>query len=348
MKSTRRGTLVRATWRQCGAALRVRLRAFVDKSCRTMRGRFVTQKPRSFRRFVAEQAACTPGTPGCGACASNADCADERYCAKPVGDCDAGGTCEPRPDACTREHVPVCGCDGVTYSNRCVAAAKGVNVARPGRCESERCGGFKGVDCPVGEFCELPPRQCNVMDLPGRCVPVPDACILVYDPVCGCDGVTYGNDCDRRAAKAQKAHAGKCRDGCEICEPKTCGGIAGTPCPPGELCDLPAGECHGADLQGVCVDTSGACPEVYQPVCGCDGVTYPNDCARRAAQAQKAHDGKCNLPCADACECEKSAPLPDWCSTLLCPACGCTWVCESGRCDVEVQSPPPPPACTVP
>jgi hypothetical protein len=391
IKVTRRGTVVKAAWPHCGDALRVRLRAIVGKSCGTMHGRFTTRRPRTARRFFAERKACEPGTSGCGACHTNADCgADHLYCAKPGGQCDAGGACLQRPQGCTREYIPVCGCDGVTYSNRCDAAAHGANVGHAGPCDGERCGGFKGVECSEDEFCELPPRQCDVLDLTGRCVAVPDACVQVYDPVCGCDGVTYGNDCDRQAAKAQKAHDGRCADECKdacdcarthifpepcplecatcdnywtcddgtcvphcgpvpqpppVCEPRICGGIAGVPCPNGQLCDLPAGECGTADLQGVCVDEPGACPDIYRPVCGCDGITYSNECERLAAYAQKDHDGECGFPCADACDCEKSAPLPAWCDALLCPACGCTWVCESLRCEVQIESPPPPSAC---
>jgi hypothetical protein len=66
-------------------------------------------------------------------CFDNLDCGEggffDPYCSKPVGKCEGPGTCQRRPDICSTVYEPVCGCDGVTYTNQCNANANGFSVA---------------------------------------------------------------------------------------------------------------------------------------------------------------------------------------------------------------------------
>ncbi|HHI88662.1 MAG TPA: serine protease, partial [Hellea balneolensis] len=88
--------------------------------------------------FPPPQSTPVPGGKMCGGLAG-LRCGAGEYCHyRPEAQCGAAdqtGVCRPRPQICTREYVPVCGCDGRTYGNACTANGNGTSVLHAGPCQ---------------------------------------------------------------------------------------------------------------------------------------------------------------------------------------------------------------------
>ncbi|NXL07802.1 IOVO protein, partial [Mesembrinibis cayennensis] len=166
--------------------------------------------------------------------------------------------------ACTKILSPICGTDGVTYSNECLLCAYnieyGTNVSKD---HDGECKEVVPVDCS---------RYPNTTNEEGKVVLL---CNKDLNPVCGTDGVTYGNECLLCARNLRE------------------NGFWGQTNGPSSLCLF-------FSLQVDCSDyPKPVCSLEYLPLCGSDSKTYSNKCNFCNAVADSngtltlSHFGKC-------------------------------------------------------
>ena len=173
----------------------------------------------------------------------------------PLGKADGNGSCvAPNgQDKCGGHGFGNCWCDDLcTQYGDCCADYEEV-------CEGDG-GCLSSAECGEGEYCHFP-SECGEGPV-GSCEIIPEVCIQIFAPVCGCDGVTYSNSCHAAGAGVSVQHTGPCEDpGGPTCE-GACGGKSDGACWCDDLCTQ-YGDCCD-DYEDHCVDPEPTCDDIVE------------------------------------------------------------------------------------